>query len=117
MSATIPDDSEIIRTFDGTSESLMKPLSSKSLAGVSERMILVPELLGFKVTDVLNTVRALCETLAKKKNLSTVILVPSGKAPDAWTSVAEYPATPKAVEEEVAELVDGTHRRQAVCKR
>ena len=39
MSATIPDDSEIIRTFDATSESLMKPLSSKSLAGVSERMI------------------------------------------------------------------------------
>ena len=58
MSATIPDDSEIIRTFDATSESLMNPLSSKSLAGVSERMILAPELLGFKVADVLNTVRA-----------------------------------------------------------
>jgi|CZKX01.1.fsa_nt_gi replicative superfamily II helicase len=107
MSATIPDDSEIIRTFNATSESLMKPLSSKSLAGVSERMILAPELLGFKVADVLNTVRALCENVAKKKNLSTVILVPSGKAAAAWTSVAEYPATPEAVEGKVAELVDG----------
>lgn len=83
MSATIPDDSEIIRTFDATSESLLKPLSSKSLAGLSERMILVPELLGFKVNDVLTTVRALCENLAKKRNLSTVILVPSGKRPPA----------------------------------
>ena len=107
MSATIPDDSEIIRTFDATSESLMKPLSSKSLAGVSERMILVPELLGFKVTDVPTTVRALCEHVAKKKNLGSVILVPSGKAAGAWTSVAEYPSTPEAVEEKVAELVDG----------
>lgn len=107
MSATIPDDSEIIRTFDATPESLMKPLSSKSLAGVSERMILAPELLGFKVADVLNTVRALCENVAKRK-LSTVVLVPSGKAAEAWTSVAEYPATPEAVEVKIAELVDGT---------
>ncbi|MDR3719105.1 MAG: DEAD/DEAH box helicase family protein [Bryobacteraceae bacterium] len=105
MSATIPDDTAIIRTFDATRESLMRPLSSKSLAGVSERMILVPELLGFKVVDVLTMVRKLCESVAKK-DLSTVILVPSGKAAASWTSVAEYPATPEAVEKKVADLVD-----------
>jgi replicative superfamily II helicase len=105
MSATIPDDSEIIRTFDSTPESLITPLASKSLAGVSERMILVPELLGFKVTDVPTTVRKLCESIAKK-NLSTVILVPSGKAAESWTSVAEYPATAEAVEEKIGGLVD-----------
>ena len=105
MSATIPDDSEIIRTFNSTPESLITPLVSKSLAGVSERMILVPELLGFKVTDVLAMVRKLCESVAKKK-LSTVILVPSGKAAESWTPVAEYPATAEAVEKKVEELVD-----------
>jgi replicative superfamily II helicase len=105
MSATIPDDSEIIRTFNATSESLLKPLSSKSLAGVSERMILVPQLLGFKVTDVLTTVKKLCENAAKKK-LSTVILVPSGTAAKGWTAVAEYPAKPESVEAKVGELVD-----------
>lgn len=108
MSATIPDDSEIIRTFDATSESLVKALSSKSLAGVSERMILAPELLGFKIADVPDAVRKICENVAKKKNLSTVILVPSGKAAGAWTSVAEYPSMPEAVEKKVTELVDRT---------
>ena len=107
MSATIPDDSEIIRTFNATSESLLKPLVSKSLAGVSERMILVPQLLGFKVTDVLTTVKKLCENTAKKK-LSTVILVHSGEAAKGWTSVAEYPAKPDDVKAKVGELVDGT---------
>jgi replicative superfamily II helicase len=106
MSATIPDDSEIIRTFDAKPEALLAPLSSKSLAGVSERMIIVPELLGFKVTDVYATIRKLCENSAKKK-LSTVILVPSGKAAESWTSVAELPANADDVEAKVGELVSG----------
>jgi replicative superfamily II helicase len=106
MSATIPDDSEIIRTFDATPDALLAPLSSKSLAGVSERMIIVPELLGFKVTDVYATIRKLCENSAKKK-LSTVILVPSGKAAEAWSAVAEVPENADAVEAKVQELVDG----------
>lgn len=106
MSATIPDDSEIIRTFDATPDALLAPLSSKSLAGVSERMIIVPELLGFKVTDVYATIRKLCENSSKKK-LSTVILVPSGKAAEAWSAVAEVPENADAVEAKVQELVDG----------
>ncbi|MFP3344649.1 hypothetical protein R0J87_19420, partial [Halomonas sp. SIMBA_159] len=44
MSATIADDSDIIRTFDASPESIKNPLQSRSLAGISERMILVPEL-------------------------------------------------------------------------
>ncbi len=45
MSATIGDDSALIRTFDAAAESVAKPIMSKSLAGVSERMILAPELM------------------------------------------------------------------------
>ncbi|MDX2152890.1 MAG: DEAD/DEAH box helicase family protein [Bryobacteraceae bacterium] len=106
MSATIPDDSEIIRTFNVSPDALLAPLSSKSLAGVSERMIIVPELLGFKITDVYKTTRALCEKSAKKK-LSTVILVPSGKAAEAWSTIAEVPQNADAVDAKVQELVDG----------
>ena len=106
MSATIPDDSEIVRTFDARPGALLAPLASKSLAGVSERMIIVPELLGFKVTDVSATIRKLCETAAKDK-LSTVILVPSNKAAEDWRPVAEFADNPNAVEAQVKELVDG----------
>jgi len=107
MSATIPDDSEIIRTFDSSSEALFKPLTSKSLAGVSERMILVPGLMGFKVADLLATIRKLCQNAAKAK-LGTVIFVPSGHAAQGWREVAEYADSPAAVGAKLKELLDGS---------
>ncbi len=47
MSATIADDSEIVHTFDAQEASVRKPLTSRSLAGISERMILIPDLMPF----------------------------------------------------------------------
>src|SRR5690606_34183746 len=44
MSATIADDSEIVRTFDANPLSVGTALTSRSLAGVSERMLLIPDL-------------------------------------------------------------------------
>lgn len=47
MSATINDDSAIVRTFDADKKSVEKPITSESSVGVSERMILVPEWMNF----------------------------------------------------------------------
>jgi replicative superfamily II helicase len=109
MSATIPDDSDIIRAFDATSESLQRPLTSKSVAGISERMILVPELMELKINDVAGTIKKLAQNASKSRH-STVILVPSGYAAKTWQDVAEYPDTPGLVEAKLSELVSGkTH--------
>ncbi len=106
MSATIPDDSEIIRAFDASAEALEKPLASRSLAGVSERMILVPELMEFRLKDVAATIKALAQSAVKSK-FSTVILVPSGYAAKDWEEVASYPDSSKAVELALRDLVEG----------
>lgn len=106
MSATIPDDSEIIRAFDVRPEALLKPLASRSLAGVSERMVLVPELMEFRFNDVLATLKGLAQ--AASKNISTVILVPSGHAAKNWDGIAIHPDTPRAVEDALRELVERT---------
>jgi len=45
MSATIADDSEIVRTFDAEPKLVDSALTSRSSAGVSERMILIPDLM------------------------------------------------------------------------
>jgi replicative superfamily II helicase len=109
MSATIPDDSEIIRAFNATAESLERPLTSKSVAGISERMILVPELMELRINDVPGTMKKLA-TKAAGVGHSTVILVPSGYAAKHWQDVAEYPDTPELVEAKLGELVTGkTH--------
>lgn len=104
MSATIPDDSEIVRAFDANPDSLLRPLTSNSVTGVSERMILVPELMELKIDDVPGTIRKLAQNAAKSGR-STVILVPSGYAANEWKDVAEYPNTPELVEARLRELV------------
>ncbi len=106
MSATIPDDSEVIRSFDVDPDSLRKPLASRSLAGVSERMILAPELMEYKFKDILGTIKGLAKVASGK--VSTVILVPSGFAAKEWQDVATYPASSKGVEDSLRQLVDRT---------
>ena len=105
MSATIPDDSEIIRSFDADPAALQEPLVSKSLAGVSERMILVPELMGLRFKDLPATIKGFAKS-AVKSGYSCVALVPSGYAAKKWEDVAAYPASSQAVEDALRELLD-----------
>lgn len=87
MSATISDDSDMLRTFDSSFESLKTPLKSRSLAGISERMILIPDLMPFTSLDDFN--QKLVNWAAKTKKLGSVVLVPSEKAAEPWKEVAE----------------------------
>lgn len=81
MSATIADDSEIIRTFDADPKLVQKALTSRSLAGISERMILIPDLMPFDF-NVRETINALAEWAAKA--FGVVILSPSDKTAETW---------------------------------
>lgn len=106
MSATIGDDSALIRTFDATAESVSKPIMSKSLAGVSERMILAPELMNLK-TEAMEIVPKIATWVVEKKKLGTVILVPSQTAAEPWLKIAESPQSTEQVAEAVRKLQDG----------
>lgn len=105
MSATIADDSDIIRTFDASVESVHAPLSSRSLAGISERMILIPELMPFKL-DVRESIFSILKGTASK-NLGSVVLVPSDKASQSWNTVANVVKGPVEVSDVVRKLQSG----------
>ena len=105
MSATIADDSSIVRTFDAESAAIERPIMSNSLAGVSERMILVPELMPFKI-NVTEYVKKVATSVAAKKGV--VILVPSGPATQTWQDIAKVPASSAEVDTAIAALQDGT---------
>ena len=87
MSATIADDSEIVRTFDAHPEAIPGALTSRSLAGVSERMILIPDLMPFKF-KVSESIGTLVEWAATKRTVGAVVLTPSDKAAAEWASIA-----------------------------
>jgi replicative superfamily II helicase len=111
MSATIGDDSAIIRTFDADPDSIARPITSNSLAGVSERMILAPELMKFSIDDVPEMVQSVAKWMAEQRKLSTVVLVPSGTAAKKWKdAAAAVPDSPAQVTAWVKELQEGkTH--------
>lgn len=89
MSATIADDSSIVRTFGADPQQVSTALVSRSLAGISERMILVPELMPFKI-DLAATTKAMCKHVSSRipSGGGVVVLVPSNAAAKSWTGVA-----------------------------
>ncbi|MFC3704318.1 DEAD/DEAH box helicase [Devosia honganensis] len=106
MSATIADDSEIVRTFGAAQEAVAMPVTSTSLAGVGERMILVPGLMKLGGTAILPMVKDIATKLAERKR-GVAILSASGAAAKEWTDIADYPETTKAVSAQVAEMQAG----------
>lgn len=103
MSATIADDSEIVRTFDADPCLVGSALTSRSLAGVSERMILIPDLMPFKL-DTLDAISQLLEWTAEKRKLGAVVLTPSNKAAQRWGDVATFAEGSEVVELQVEQL-------------
>jgi replicative superfamily II helicase len=107
MSATIADDSEIVRTFGASADAVSKPITSGSLAGVGERMILIPELMRLGAAAITPTVKNIASKLAEHSR-GAAILTPSGEAAQQWTDIATYPDTAKAVSEQIAAMQAGT---------
>ncbi len=106
MSATIADDSEIMRTFGAASEAIAKPIVSTSLAGVGERMILVPGLMKLGGAAIQPMVKQIATRIAEAER-GVAILSPSGTAAKEWADIAEYPETTKAVSEKVRAMQAG----------
>ncbi|ESY85142.1 hypothetical protein, partial [Mesorhizobium sp. LNHC229A00] len=106
MSATIADDSEIVRAFGATAEAVGKPITSTSLAGVGERMILVPELMKLGGAPITPMVKKIATTLAEGER-GAAILAPSGAAAEKWTDIASYPSTAKDVAAQVKAMQEG----------
>lgn len=113
MSATIADDSEIVRTFDADPSLINNTLTSRSLAGISERMILIPDLMPFKFNAMVAAQRLL-EWTAETKKLGAVVLVPSNRAAESWTDVAAFAEGSQQVEMQVASLQEGTTKGPVV---
>ncbi|WMJ10113.1 DEAD/DEAH box helicase [Nitrosomonas sp. sh817] len=105
MSATIADDSDIVRMFDAAPELVKKPLTSRSLAGVSERMVLIPNLMPFKF-NVQESIKRIVQWTSKQ-GFGTIILVPSDKAAANWAEVGQVAIGSTEVEALVTALQEG----------
>lgn len=105
MSATIADDSDIIRMFDADAKLVEKPLTSRSLAGISERMVLIPDLMPFDF-DIQNVFQLLQWTSSNQRG--SVVLVSSDHSASQWSQVGQVAKGSQNVESLVAALQNGT---------
>lgn len=87
MSATIADDSELAKTFGADKKAVLQPLTSRSLAGVSERMILTPQLMEYG-PNVAEVTREIANWATADRGLGAVILSPSNRLAQEWGDVA-----------------------------
>ena len=105
MSATIADDSDLIRTFGADANLVKSPLTSRSLAGVSERMILCPDMMSFKMNPH-TAVEELSKDLAVRRK-GVIFLTPSDKIAQEWSSVASVAKGSEEVSTAIAALQSG----------
>ena len=103
MSATIADDSEIVRSFDADPAMVNEALTSRSLAGISERMVLIPNLMQFDF-NVPKVNRELLKWIANERRLGAVVLTPSNVSAQTWSDVALIPESSEQVEAQVVAM-------------
>jgi hypothetical protein len=105
MSATIADDSSIVRTFAANGDTVKDPIVPETLAGVGERMILAPSLT--KISNAID--RTIAQKTAKfvASTAGAVVLVPSEAAANRWSTSARLMMAAD-VESAVSDLVSGS---------
>lgn len=84
LTATLADDSALVRHFDAAPESVSLPIFPSSAGDIGDRMMLVPQQLVPKATD--DEVRELVLDLAEDQNV--VVIVPSHARADWWREYA-----------------------------
>ncbi|NSP65906.1 DEAD/DEAH box helicase family protein [Enterococcus faecalis] len=89
MSATISDDSDIIRTFNVSESAVNNPLTSSSVAGISERMILIPGLMDFPFDDLKDSFKLL--NYVVENEYGAVVIAPSDEKSSRWESDVIFP--------------------------
>lgn len=105
MSATISDDSDIVRTFNVSEEAVKSSLTSRSVAGISERMILMPDLMDFSFKYPEDPARLLSWVVENKRG--AVVLTPSDKKAENWEAVAKVAKGANNVEQLVSDMQNG----------
>jgi replicative superfamily II helicase len=108
MSATIADDSSIVRTFDANPKSVGNPIVPASLAGVGERMILAPSLMDLKKKTPLEVAKDAARFVSEKL-AGVAILVQSEARGKEWSGVGKV-VVGDAVAQAVKELTTKTSR-------
>ncbi|MHA0036662.1 DEAD/DEAH box helicase (plasmid) [Deinococcus sp. PESE-38] len=103
MTATLPDDSLLVRDFDVAQGAVERPITPQRASDLGERMILAPQELNTQLRDT--DVKTIATELAQKYNV--VVIVPSHQRASFWSDVAVQTLDRKTLEAGVNALRAG----------
>jgi hypothetical protein len=115
LTATLADDSILVTDLDASPEKVTRPVTPGSAADIGDRMILAPIALNRNLDD--EAIRVLARQFADgdrdgdgvqdSEPINVVVLVPSGRAAEAWVPYANRMHYVGTMETGVAELKAG----------
>ncbi|MGC6400944.1 DEAD/DEAH box helicase [Sphingomonas sp. FW199] len=111
MSATIADDSEVVRTFGVRASRVASPLTAASLAGVGERMILAPALIQLPAHQMPSRLVKQLVSSAVQHDKNVAILTPSFASGKEWKDIASVPDDGT----QTVQLIDNLRTKRGIC--
>ena len=113
MSATLSDDSILVRELDCDINAAMNPIIPESGKGLGERMVLCPSLVSSELDR--KWLMNLCSKLAKKWRIA--VFSPSKKIADDWKAVGARSVIGDEAEEAIENLKNGSETFVAFAQR
>ena len=104
MSATLADDSALVRELGCDSESAKAPIVPQDDRGLGERMVLAPSLVSERLDR--HWVMGICRILAEKSKFHVVVLSPSEARAKDWESVGAVLSMGSEVSRTIEQLRD-----------
>ncbi|MDC0750014.1 helicase C-terminal domain-containing protein [Polyangium mundeleinium] len=115
MSATLADDSALVRELGCAEDAAAAPVEPVSDAGVGERMVLVPTLIDKTLTR--EWLMTWCANMATKAKRAVVVLCPSKAMANEWAKHGAKAVAGEDVDQTVIGLRDGTIKMAAFANR
>ena len=106
MSATMVDDAAVIRQFSVGKEAVLRPIRPKVSGDIGERMVIAPSLVDSTIEET--TIVDLVDAIRNHHHINVVILVPSGRRAQLWTSQGAILVTRDNISEVMAKLSAST---------
>lgn len=103
LSATLLDDSQLIKEFGVSDEAVLKPLKPRISGDMGERMVIVPSLV-----DSFLSRENIIPLVTKMKDIgyNVVVLTPSFKRAEKWGDYGGEIARPKTISSTLKKLID-----------
>lgn len=103
MTATLADDSILATHFGVNPDDIENCITPESAGDIGERLILLPQVLNPKITDV--DIKVICQTVSKKHNV--VVICPSEHRAKEWAGIANQILRNDNINEGIKNLKNG----------